>query len=408
MLSPSLWAAAHAHIQRTRAATHTTPAHSAHTPMRGTLWLASFPSAAPFIAHPIGSICTTLSAQLHGHIADSSQSKLSERVAIALADCGWCIEPICPTHTLAHPHHFPLHPDANARAPGWLLRPIATGSQPHLPRAQTPDTSLSRFEAGYGHPTTTSPATVALNALAHALHQHGACMRWRDEQIAIHPFCPSTQDFAPQPIATVERAAVRVLGIATQAVHLVGYVGDLPANGAQVSLSELNHLQIWLQQRSPTKATHPSKWDTLMGGMCAADDAGTVATAGAVTDPRLTPYLGSLARETGEEAGLALSQLIHLRHGGHIDITCPAGINEPSRSTQQGHCPSAHDAGWVRERIHWACAALASHTQPRNRDGEVAQFALLRAPEVLTLITQGQCTPEAELVLGAFLGFDIF
>ena len=75
-------------------------------------------------------------------------------------------------------------------------------------------------------------------------------------------------------IGQVERGAVRPLGIATQAVHLVGHAADG---------------RIWVQQRALNKANDPGLWDTLMGGMVSAAD--TVATA--------------LVRETWEEARVA-------------------------------------------------------------------------------------------------------
>ncbi len=64
-------------------------------------------------------------------------------------------------------------------------------------------------------PCAADDATAALNALALALRAAGRCGPWRDEQLAV---CGADG----RRLATVERGATRVLGLATQAVHLVG------------------------------------------------------------------------------------------------------------------------------------------------------------------------------------------
>ena len=58
-------------------------------------------------------------------------------------------------------------------------------------------------------------ATARLNQLAGLLRDTGLSGAWRNEQLAVH------SDLGVQ-IGTIERGAVRPLGIATLAVHLVG------------------------------------------------------------------------------------------------------------------------------------------------------------------------------------------
>ena len=108
--------------------------------------------------------------------------------------------------------------------------------------------------------------------------------------------------------AHVERGAVRVLGVATQAVHLVGWRSD----GC-----------LWLQQRALTKPNDPGLWDTLMGGTVSAGE--TVQQ--------------TLARETWEEAGLHLADLAGLRWGGQF--------------TASRHVPDGGGAGYLLEDTHW-------------------------------------------------------
>ena len=127
--------------------------------------------------------------------------------------------------------------------------------------------------------------TDALNTLAAALRDAGLCGPWRDEQLAV-------TNPAGEVIGTVERGAVRVLGVATRAVHLVGLAPDG---------------RMWVQKRSLTKPNNPGLWDTLMGGMVSAADS--------------LPQ--ALARETWEEAGLRVTDLQSLHAAGRITIRRP-------------------------------------------------------------------------------------
>lgn len=196
-------------------------------------------------------------------------------------------------------------------------------------------------------------ATAALNALAHALRAAGRCGPWRDEQLAV-------RGADGRRLATVERGATRVLGLATQAVHLVGRT----ASGA-----------MWVQQRALTKPNHPGMWDTLMGGMVSAADS--------------LPQ--ALARETWEEAGLRPHQLQALTPGGHVDFAQP--------SDEGGGC------GYMVERIDWFHATVPPGVAPVNQDGEVARFACIPHAQVHDLLARGAFTPEAALVLAGFYGW---
>jgi 8-oxo-dGTP pyrophosphatase MutT (NUDIX family) len=194
--------------------------------------------------------------------------------------------------------------------------------------------------------------TRALNALACALRERGLCGPWRDEQLAV---CGP----AGEVVATVERGAVRVLGITTRAVHLIGHATDG---------------RIWVQKRAMTKPNDPGKWDTLMGGMVSAAD----------TLPQ------ALERETWEEAGLRVERLHGLTYGGHVLFSRPS-------SEGQG-------AGFMVERIDWFSAVVPDGMPPDNQDGEVECFALLSPDEVRGRVAQGGFTLEAGLVLAGFFG----
>jgi 8-oxo-dGTP pyrophosphatase MutT (NUDIX family) len=179
----------------------------------------------------------------------------------------------------------------------------------------------------------------SLERLARALRAAGLAHAWRDEQLAV---C----DVHGVPLASVERAVVRVLGIATRAVHLVGF----DARG-----------HVWLQQRAFDKANDPGLWDTLMGGMVAAGD--TLDTA--------------LERETWEEAGW-----VHQRR--------PAGDG------------TRH--GYLVEDIAWSRCVLPEGVVPSNQDGEVERFECVPPDEVVARLQQGLFTDEAALILLQALG----
>ena len=192
--------------------------------------------------------------------------------------------------------------------------------------------------------------TAAFDALARALRTLGHCGPWRNEQLAV---CTPQG----QCLGTIERGLVRVLDIATRAVHLVGLAPD----GG-----------MWVQQRAFDKPNNPGQWDTLMGGMVSAAD--TLEQA--------------LARETWEEAGLRMSALVDVAHGGHVDF------ERPSRE--------GGGAGYMRERIDWFSAVVPEGRMPHNQDGEVACFERLSPEALRDRVAQGLFTPEATLVLAAY------
>ncbi|MDR0216328.1 MAG: NUDIX domain-containing protein [Comamonas sp.] len=196
-------------------------------------------------------------------------------------------------------------------------------------------------------------ATQRLNQLALALRGAGLAGAWRDEQLAV---CNG----AGQRIATIERGAVRPLGIATSAVHLVGAVADG---------------RLWVQQRSQSKANNPGMWDTLMGGMVSAEDS----------------LEQALARETWEEAGLQVASLQGLRYGGCVEFSRPSD--------------EAEGQGLMRERIDWFAAQLPESLLPVNQDGEVQRFELLPPQTVEAWLVQGRFTHEASLILAAYMGW---
>lgn len=187
--------------------------------------------------------------------------------------------------------------------------------------------------------------TASLALVAEAMRDAGLAHAWRHEQLAV----PGPQG---EVLGTIERAAVRPLGIATRAVHLLGLAPD----GRH-----------WVQQRALDKANDPGLWDTLMGGMVPATD--TLAQA--------------LERETWEEAGLRLDQLQALRPMGRVQRRSPTGDVR---------------GGYVVEDIDWFACVLPEGAVPANQDGEVAQFQCIEAGQLRERLQAGAFTLEAAAI----------
>jgi 8-oxo-dGTP pyrophosphatase MutT (NUDIX family) len=191
--------------------------------------------------------------------------------------------------------------------------------------------------------------SATLAAIAAALRERELCHVWRNELLAV---C----DEAGAVLGVVERAATRVLGITTGAVHLAA----VDAQGRH-----------WVQRRAFDKPTDPGLWDTLVGGAVPASDTLTHA----------------LARETWEEAGLQLAQVRDLRHGGRTWTQRPADVPH----------------GYVVEWLEWFTCTLPAGVQPRNQDGEVAEFRCLDAAEVTQRLQSDEFTIDAaQILLAAF------
>lgn len=197
---------------------------------------------------------------------------------------------------------------------------------------------------GWAVAATTGGLDPALAGLAEWLRDQGLAGRWRNELLDV-----TTADQGA-PVAVIERAAVRPLGITTFAVHLIGRRADG---------------RCWVQQRALDKATDPGLWDTLMGGLRAAGES----------------VHETLERETWEEAGLRLADLRDLRDLGRFTIRRP--VSE----------------GYMVEHLDVFEATVPEGLAPENRDGEVAGFACLTDGELDALLADDAFTLEAALML---------
>ena len=264
--------------------------------------------------------------------------------------------------------------------PDWVLRLRALSDQPPL-RERVPLTwggieigdaepaVLQQIERAFSYQRATvlrkephgwridGNLTESLARIALVMRDLKLTHVWRNEQLPVLDSRSST-------LGTIERAAVRPLGLFTRAVHLVGETSDG---------------QFWIQQRALNKANDPGLWDTLMGGMVSAVD--TVETA--------------LERETFEEAGMRLDSLFGLTHGGLVQI------HRPTEDLGGGYA----SGGFIRERIDWYRATVPANAVPQNHDCEVERFAKVSRESMMAGVAAGKFTLEAGLVIAASLGY---
>jgi len=211
-------------------------------------------------------------------------------------------------------------------------------------RMRTARLPIAAHAAGY---CVAAPGAKSLVAIARWLHAEKIATHWRGELLSV-------VDDEGRTVGAIERGVVRVLGVATEAVHLVG----VDARG-----------ETWVQKRAATKSTDPGLWDTTMGGQVAAGE--RVGT--------------TLMRETMEEAGIEVAALADLVHAP------PILIQRPVRE------------GYMVERIEVFRGVVPAGIEPVNRDGEVERFERLDNAALVERLAAGEFTLEATLILGAEL-----
>lgn len=184
---------------------------------------------------------------------------------------------------------------------------------------------------------------ATLTQIARWLRSNDLIGAWRDELLSV------TNELG-HAVSAIERAAVRPLGIATHAVHLIVF----DARG-----------HVWVQQRALDKATDPGLWDTTMGGLMSAGES----------------VAQTLQRETWEEAGLNIEALGDVSEWGRLTVRRP--LSE----------------GYMVEHIHIVEATLAPQLAPSNQDGEVAAFECLSPAALRERLHADAFTLEAAWIL---------
>jgi 8-oxo-dGTP pyrophosphatase MutT (NUDIX family) len=179
----------------------------------------------------------------------------------------------------------------------------------------------------------------ALASVVEQLAQEGFIPGWRDERYGISG------------LFEIERAAARPFGLTTYAVHVNG-----------ISFDEKN---MWIARRSASKPIDPGMLDNLVGGGISAGSS----------------LEETLAKEAWEEAGITADLARSAKRGGTVRILreVPEGV--------QSEVISVYDL------------VLPAGFEPRNQDGEVAEFRCLPFDEVLRLLRDtDEFTLDATLV----------
>ena len=180
--------------------------------------------------------------------------------------------------------------------------------------------------------------TALLAEAATRLRAGGFIAGWRNENLSV----------GTPPVATIERAACRPLGITTEAVHLNAYTG---AN------------TLFVARRAAHKQIDAGRWDNLVGGMVPAGES----------------LHQALVREALEEAGLNLDH-VELQRGRWFQMRRPVA------------------EGLQSEVIHVYDALLPDGISLQNQDGEVDAIERRTMDEVINAIENDEFTLESALV----------
>jgi 8-oxo-dGTP pyrophosphatase MutT (NUDIX family) len=176
--------------------------------------------------------------------------------------------------------------------------------------------------------------TAALDEVVEVLVADGLIAKWRDEVFAITP------RWGEAPLFTLDRGAVSFFGVRAYGVHMNGYrrIRD--------------RTWLWIGRRNPLKLVAPGKLDNLVAG-------GIGGGLGA---------LQTLVKEAGEEASIPAAIIAQARAASAITykMEVPQGLRD--------------DVLFVYDLV------VPDDFEPQNTDGEIVEFMLMEAREVLARV----------------------
>lgn len=179
--------------------------------------------------------------------------------------------------------------------------------------------------------------TGAIDEVVERLVEQGLIPKWRNEFFAVAP------RWGAPPLFKLDRGAVSFFGVRAYGVHLNGYRRDGDA------------LKLWIGRRAPDKKVAPDKLDNLV--------AGGIGFGHGIFE--------TLAKEAAEEAAMERAL---------IERAIPVGAITYRMETRQG---LRDDVLFVYD-LETPAAFL-----PRNTDGEISEFRLMPAEEVVERIRTG-------------------
>jgi len=210
---------------------------------------------------------------------------------------------------------------------GWVRRDFA----PHL--ADFPDVFVLNADQVVLHPSlpTKEARSAAMAVVLDRLRARGLVPGWRGE------LYPVGRGFDGPQLLSMERAAAPLFGVLSYGVNVNGLV------------QRDDGLHLWIGRRSPHKQVDPDMLDLLAGG----------------GQPLGISVADNLVKECWEEAGIPAELARTARPVSIITLQVEAG--EGLRVGLQFN----YDL------------CLPADFQPRNIDGEVAEFTLMSAAELL-------------------------
>lgn len=182
--------------------------------------------------------------------------------------------------------------------------------------------------------TTSESRTSAVDTVMQQLREQGIVTGWRDEHY------PISRGFYEEPVFSMERAAVPLLGAMEYGVHINGLVKQ-----------DDGSVKMWMARRAPDKSKYPGMLDHVVAG----------------GQPVGIGLLDNVLKECMEEAGIP------------EDVT-RAGIQAAGAISYRGHVSSKNVV--TRAVLFNYDLVLPSSFQPIPTDGEVEEFFLWTMDEV--------------------------
>lgn len=176
--------------------------------------------------------------------------------------------------------------------------------------------------------------SAMLDEVVKRLSEEGIVQGWRDEYFAIAP------RWGEPALFRLDRGALAFFGVRAQGVHLNGLRRDPDG------------LKLWIGRRAPDKKVDPDKLDNLV--------AGGIGYGHGVFE--------TLVKEADEEAGLPRDL---------VDRAVPVGAITYRMETKAG----------LRDDLLFVYdLEVPPEITPRNADGEIVEFTLMPAPEVVARV----------------------
>lgn len=184
-----------------------------------------------------------------------------------------------------------------------------------------------------------------LQSMTLSWNQRGLLNGWRNESFDV---CNASGAV----LFSLERSAFRPLGLRSHAVHL---------NGLSYQNEEWH---FWIGKRSEHKIVDPNKLDNIVGGGIASGES----------------ILEAIWRESEEEAGLSKQ------------------IKSTFTPTNCLHSLHSVSRGLHNEILHIFDVILPKDIQPKNQDGEVAEFYLMNTSQLIQAMLNNRMMNDAQLV----------